>query len=113
MIFLSRICVSHLNCLTQKLSRSILFETNFPSYNLEYSNLIIYIALRKTSHEVFDRLQFSKLYAVFFSIAKASLAKCGAHTGHAYSKIGLTNDLYNMEKISLFLPPICAFPIMR
>ena len=43
-----------------------------------------------------------------FSISWMSLARCGDHTGLAYSKIGRTRDLYKIKKKSLFLlPTVC------
>ena len=38
-----------------------------------------------------------------------SFTKHGAHTGHAYSKIGLNSDLYSIEKITMLLRPTVHF----
>ena len=38
-----------------------------------------------------------------------SFTKHEAHTGHAYSKIGLSNDLYSIEKITMLLQSTVRF----
>ena len=41
------------------------------------------------------------------------LTRYGHHTGAAYSKMGLTNDLYNIEKVSGFPVPTVLFMIPK
>ena len=57
------------------------------------SNLVICIVLRIASHGFFCPRAILDALRCTFSIASISLARCGDHTGHAYSRIGLTNDL--------------------